>query len=132
MMLHKEVTGEILRVFYEVYNDLSYGFLENVYENAMMVELEKAGLHCEKQVPIKVFYKGVEVGLFFADILVEGCVILELKAGPLKVEHEFQLLNYLRATEIEVGLLLSFGKEPDFSRKFFSNQKKKSRHSDSE
>ena len=127
MMLHKELTGEILRIFYEVYNDLSYGFLENVYENAMIVELKKAGLHCERQVPIKVFYKGVEVGTFFADILVEGCVILELKSGPLKIEHEFQLLNYLKATEIEVGLLLSFGKEPNFVRKFFSNAKKKSK-----
>lgn len=124
-MIEKDLTGEIIRVFYEVYNELGFGFLESVYEKAMIVALDQNQLSCRRQVPIKVFFQKVEIGHFFADILVENVIILELKAGPIKPEHEFQLLNYLRATNIEVGLILSFGKEPKFIRKVFSNSKKK-------
>ena len=121
-MLHEEITGEIIDSFYAVYNELGFGFLEKVYENSLVVELEERGLICEKQVPIKVFYKEKEVGIYYADIIVEGAVILELKASSLIIEHEYQLLNYLKATDIEVGLLLSFGKKPKFLRKVFANR----------
>lgn len=121
--LHSDITGLILKGFYTVYNKLGYGFLEKVYENALMIELKKLGLVCERQLPIDVFYDEQNVGLYFADIVVNKCVIIELKAAEnLIEEHEAQLVNYLRATEIEVGLLLNFGKEPQHKRKVFSNQ----------
>lgn len=115
---HSDLTGQIIKAFYNVYNYLGYGFLEKVYENAMIIELLKMGLHCEKQKPIKVRYYDKEIGDYFADIVVEDKVILELKAAEcLMEEHECQLINYLKATDIEVGLLLNFGKEPEFKRK---------------
>ncbi len=123
-LLHEEISAKILSAFYDVYNELGFGFLERVYENAMMHELELLGLKCSTQVPIKVFYKEKEVGKYFADILVEDLIILELKSGPLRDEHEFQLLNYLKATEIELGFLLSFGKDAEFDRKIFHNKYK--------
>lgn len=121
-MLHKELTGEILEAFYKVYNELGYGFLEKVYQNALALELMERKLSVSKEVPIAVHYNDQVVGSYFADILVEGKVILELK-GTEKIipAHESQLLNYLKATEIEVGLLLNFGKEPTFKRKIYSN-----------
>jgi GxxExxY protein len=123
--LHKDITGQIIKAFYKVYNELGYGFLEKVYLNALIIELKTMSLHCEKQKPIRVFYNKEIVGEYFADIIVNGCVILELKAAEcLMEEHEFQLINYLKATEIEVGLLLNFGKEPVFKRKLFTNDKK--------
>lgn len=121
-MLHEDITDLIIKSFFDVYNELGYGFLEKVYENALMIELAKNGLDCQKQIPLKVYYKETEVGVFYADIIVNDCIILELKAGPLKEEHEFQILNYLKATEIEVGILLSFGKKAKFIRKVFSNE----------
>ena len=124
MLLHKETTEKIINCFYVVYNSLGYGFLEKVYEKALFIELTNAGLFCEKQKQIDVFYKGEKVGLYYADIIVENKIILELKAGSIVEEHEFQLLNYLKATEIEVGLLLSFGKTPKFFRKIFTNERK--------
>ncbi|RLD20249.1 MAG: GxxExxY protein [Bacteroidetes bacterium] len=114
------LTGKILTCFYEVYNDLGFGFLEKVYERAMLAELKRKGLNCVSQQPIKVFYRGDTVGQYFADIIVENLVIIELKAATsLKEEHECQLINYLKATEIEVGLLLNFGTKPQFKRKIF-------------
>ena len=124
MLLHKDITDKILSCFYTVYNTLGYGFLEKVYENALKIELENEGLSCEVQKAISVFYDGYVVGKYYADIIIENKIILELKACPLVKEHEFQLLNYQKATEIEVGLLLSFGKEPKFKRKIFTNDKK--------
>jgi GxxExxY protein len=110
-LLHCDITDKILRAFYTVYNRLGYGFLEKVYENAMLLELIEMNIQCEKQKPIKVYYKDKIVGEYFADIIVEGKVILELKAGEgLIEEHELQLINYLKATEFEIGLLLNFGK----------------------
>lgn len=124
-LIHQELTDIILRCFYAVYNRLGYGFLEKVYENAMLHELRKNELYCEKQVPIKVTYDGVIVGDYYADLVVENLVIIELKASEvLAEEHELQLLNYLKATDKEIGLLLNFGKKPTFKRKIFTNDKK--------
>jgi len=122
MLLHKEISDKIIKAFYNVYNSLGYGFLEKVYENAMMIELRKLGLTVQRQVPIKVFYEEQLVGEYFADIIVEGNIIVELKATENLCEtHEFQLINYLKATEVEIGLLLNFGKKPQFRRKIFTN-----------
>jgi GxxExxY protein len=120
--LHKELTSEIIKRFYIVYNVLGYGFLEKVYEKALKYELEKAGLLVERQKPINVYYETELVGEYYADLFVENKVILELKAAEtICEEHENQLINYLKATEIEVGLLLNFGKKPEIKRKAFSN-----------
>lgn len=125
-LLHKEITDKIIKAFYKVYNELGFGFLEKVYENALFIELESMGLICEKQKPINVFYEDHKVGSYFADLIVENKIILELKAAEFLIEeHELQLINYLKATEIEVGLLLNFGKTPAFKRKVFSNDRKK-------
>ncbi len=122
-LLHNELTSRILKAFYSVYTSLGYGFLEKVYENALMIELGKVGLRVTKQQAIKVFYDGHQVGDYFADLVVEGKVIIELKAAEAICEaHIAQLRNYLRATEIEVGMLLNFGPEPKFIRKVFSNE----------
>ena len=122
-MLHEGITDKILKAYYNVYNTLGYGFLEKVYENALYLELIGMGLECERQKPIDVFYKNTKVGNYFADIIVENTVILELKAAEgIAEEHEFQLINYLKATNIEVGLLLNFGKTPQFKRKVFTNK----------
>ncbi|MCB0747807.1 MAG: GxxExxY protein [Ignavibacteriae bacterium] len=120
---HSTITSKIIEAFYNVYNKLGYGFLEKVYENSMMIELNKLGLKAVKQFPITVHYDEFNVGEYFADIIVENSVIVELKAAEnLVVEHEIQLVNYLKATEIEVGLLLNFGKEPQLKRKVFSSE----------
>ena len=121
-LLHKDITDRIIKAFYEVYNELGYGFLEKVYENALFLELSTLGLICEKQKKINVFYDDQIVGEYYADIIVNDAVIIELKAAEtLCEEHEFQLINYLKATEIEIGLLLNFGKKPQFKRKIFTN-----------
>ncbi len=125
-MLHGDITELIIKAFYKVYNTLGYGFLEKVYENAMRIELSKMGLNVLQQKNIKVFYEADQVGDYFADLLVNDLIIVELKAAEnICEEHEAQLLNYLKATDIEVGLLLNFGKEPQFKRKYFTNDKKK-------
>ncbi len=122
---HSDLTDKIIKCYYNVYNKLGHGFLEKVYENALLIELKKCELVCEKQVAINVYYDDVKVGDYFADIIVEGKVILELKAAEsLCPEHECQLTNYLRATEIEVGLLLNFGKTPQIKRRVFNNEYK--------
>ncbi len=121
---HSEITEKIIKAFYKVYNTLGYGFLEKVYENALFMELLEAGLPVKKQEQIKVYYEETEIGVYFADLIVGESVIVELKAAEtLCEEHEFQLINYLKATEIEVGLLLNFGKKPELKRKVFSNFK---------
>lgn len=122
---YKLLTEGIIKVFYKVYNTLGYGFLEKVYENSLIIELEKAGIAAIPQIPIKVLYDGDVVGEYFADILVEGKVIVEIKAArALAPEHEAQLLNYLKATDIEVGLLLNFGAQPEVKRKVLDNYRK--------
>ena len=124
-LLHKNLTNLILKTYYEVYNELGYGFLEKVYQNAMYVELKNKGLDVVAQKKIKVYYKSTEVGEYYADLMINDCVILELKAADYVVkEFEYQLLNYLRGTNCEVGLLLNFGKKPEFIRKVFENKLK--------
>jgi GxxExxY protein len=117
---HSEITVLIIKAFYNVYNQRSYGFLERVYENAMMIELKKSGLESIAQFSINVFYDDIKVGFYIADIIVNSCVIIEVKAAEsLCEEHEAQLTNYLRATDIEVGTLLNFGKIQYSKGKFF-------------
>lgn len=126
-MKHELLTQQIIRAFYNVYNTLGFGFLEKVYENALLIELKKMRLRVEAQRSIKVYYEKLQVGDYFADIIVEDLIILELKAvDALCEEHYYQLINYLKATDIEVGLLLNFGKKPEVKRKIFDNEFKKS------
>ena len=126
-MIYQETTDKILKAFYKVYNVLGFGFLEKVYENAMGIELSKSGFTICHQKGIPVYYEGVMVGDYFADIIVNDSIILELKsAESIRSEHFAQLTNYLKATEIELGLLLNFGKKPDFKRMLFTNDIKQS------
>ena len=126
-LLHENTTKLVLKSFYKVYNTLGFGFLEKVYENALLMELAKTGLECEQQKQIEVNYEGSVVGKYFADIVVNDSLIIELKAAEgLCLEHECQLINYLKATNIEVGLLLNFGRKPEFRRKIFENTYKSS------
>jgi GxxExxY protein len=124
-LLHQQLTDVITKTFYEVYNELGYGFLEKVYQNSLYLELKNEGYKVEAQKRINVYYKGTEVGEYFANLIVENAVILELKAadGIIK-DFENQILNYLRATDCEVGLLLNFGKKPEFKRKIYENNRK--------
>lgn len=112
-LLHEELTKSILKVFYDVYNELGYGFLERVYQNSLYHELKSNRFKVETQKRIKVYYKEIEVGEYIADIIVNDFIILELKAQ-----------EYLKATHCEVGLLLNFGKKPEFIRKVYQNFKK--------
>ncbi len=124
-MKHQALTEEIIKIFYWVYNALGYGFLEKVYENAMMIELKKEGLPAIQQSPINVVYSDQIVGQYFADMIVDEKVIIEIKAKKyLMQEDEAQLLNYLKATDKEVGLLINFGPKPELTRKVFDNSKK--------
>jgi len=124
-MLHQDITDKILKAFFTVFKDMGHGFSERVYENSLIIELTELGLTCEKQKPITVYYRNQIVGEYFADIIVNGKVIVELKAGSSIVsEHEAQLLNYLKASKLEVGLLLNFGTFGTFKRKIFTNDKK--------
>lgn len=123
--LHSDITSEVLSAFYDVYNELGYGFLEKVYQNALFNELTQRGIHCQKECPISVYYKGMCVGDYYADIMIENKIILELKAvKSILPEHLAQLNNYLRATDAEVGLLLNFGLEPQKKRIVFTNDRK--------
>jgi GxxExxY protein len=126
MLKHGEITDLILKGFYEVYNELGHGFLESVYEKALLIVLNDNGLSTVPQKEISVYFREHNVGNFRADIIVNNCVILELKAAK-KIEpiHEAQLLNYLKATDIEIGLLLNFGDKPEFKRFIFDNDRKK-------
>ena len=123
---HSEITSEILHAFFKrVYHQLGYGFLEKVYENAMAIELQKMGLDVKQQAQIDVYYAGQAVGKYMADLIVEDAVLIEIKASrQILKEHEAQLLNYLRATPYEVGLLINFGPRPEFRRKAFDNDRK--------
>lgn len=125
-LLHQELTDVIIKTFYEVYNELGYGFLEKVYQNSLYLELKNKGYKVEAQKKINVYYKGTEVGEYYADLIIENAVILELKAADgIVKDFENQILNYLRATDCEVGLLLNFGKKPEFKRKIYENNRKK-------
>ena len=122
---HSDLTDAVICCFYTVYNILGYGFLEKVYENALLLELKKRGISAVPQYPINVYYDDTVVGEYAADIFVGGRVLIEIKAAKqLAPEHSAQLLNYLKATETEVGLLLNFGVEPQVKRKIFENHRK--------
>ena len=125
---HSPLTEKIIGVFFEVYNELGFGFLESVYEEAMTIALCEAGLKIQRQAPVPVWFRGKLIGEFKADILVEGIVVLELKAARnIDLAFEKQLLNYLRGTNLEVGLILNFGAQPEFRRLAYSNERKKIR-----
>ena len=124
-LLYVDLTSKIINAYYKVYNQLGYGFLEKVYQNAFFYELISQGLDCEAQYKIDVYYFHKRVGEYYADIIVNNKIILELKAAEsLCEEHECQLQNYLRATDIEVGFLFNFGKKPEYKRKIFMNKNK--------
>ena len=127
---YRELTDKIIQVFYCVYNDLGFGFLENVYQNALYYELLNRGIRVEQQKAIDVYYKTQLIGKFKADLIVDDLVILELKSvNHLVAEHEQQLVNYLKATDKEVRLLLNFGIKPEIRRKAFDNDRKNNKHS---
>jgi GxxExxY protein len=122
---HENVTQSIIGVFFDVNNELGYGFLESVYREAMMIALESADLQVEKEFGVEAHFRGRVVGVFKADLLVDGCVIVELKAlKELGSTHEAQTLNYLRASVLEIALLLNFGPKPQIRRLAFSNDRK--------
>jgi GxxExxY protein len=124
-IVHKSITDIILKVYYEVYNELGYGFLEKVYQNAMYFELQSLGYKVEAQKQIKVYFKKQLVGEYYSDLLVEDKVIVELKATELLMNvHIAQIMNYLKGTPIEVGLLLNFGEKPEFKRFIYTNVRK--------
>ncbi len=120
-----ELTEKIIEIYYRVYNELGYGFLEKIYENAMMIEFKKENISAVFQSAIKVLYEGEVVGEYFADILITDKIIVEIKAAKnIAEEHEAQLLNYLKATDIEVGFLFNYGSKPNLKRKAFDNSRK--------
>lgn len=122
---HSELSELVIKVFYNVYNTLGYGFLERVYANAMLIELRRLGLSAKKEVPLRIYYRDELVGEYFADLIVKDLIIVELKAvHALAEEHEAQLLNYLKATRYEVGLLLNFGPKAQIKRKAYDNENK--------
>ena len=122
---HQELTKSIIGIYYDVYNELGYGFLEKVYHRAMIIELNKNGYEVEHEKKIEVFYKNEVVGIYIPDLIINKAVILELKCVEYLIEaHENQLINYLKATDCEVGLVLNFGKDPQFRRKIFTNDLK--------
>lgn len=122
---HSELTDIIINAFFHVYNTLGYGFLEKVYRNALILELKKRGLEVNSEVQITIYYDDVAVGDYRIDIIVNRLIILELKsASAIAPEHEAQLLNYLRAGNFEVGLILNFGPKPEIKRKAFDNSRK--------
>lgn len=128
-LLYPELTETIIGVYYDVYNEVGHGFRESVYRKAMVIALTETGLQVQQEFPVAVWFRGHEIGLFRADLMVAGQVMLELKAAnALDRSHEAQLIHYLRATEIEVGLVFNFGgSKPQFHRLVFENSKKKIR-----
>ncbi len=121
-MKYQELTDRIICCFYNVYNGLGYGFLEKVYEKSLLIELAQCGVSAEPQAEIEVSYSGLLVGHYFADLVIENKVIVEIKAAKtILPQHEAQLLNYLKATDIEVDLLLNFGPRPEVKRKVLDN-----------
>ena len=124
-MKHEQITSRIIKVFYEVYNELGYGLTEKIYEKAMMIALADEGLKVECQKSLKVHFRGKLIGEFTVDLVVDDTVIVELKAASNIVEaHEAQLLNYLKASNLEVGLILNFGPKPGMKRMVFDNELK--------
>jgi GxxExxY protein len=126
---HAELTEKVIGIFFSIYNELGHGFLESVYEEAFSVALAEAGIFFQRQMAVPVWFHGRKIGDFRADLLVEGKLILELKTGrDIDAAWEKQLLNYLRATEVEVGLLFNFGPKAQFKRYVFENERKNPRN----
>jgi GxxExxY protein len=124
---HDQITEQIIRVFFEVYNELGFGFLESVYRESMRLALVEAGFKAVTEVPIPVSFRGTIVGVFRADLIVNNLVLIELKASDqLTKQNESQTLHYRRATTIEVALLMNFGPAPHFKRLVLDNSRKKS------
>jgi GxxExxY protein len=122
---HAELTKAIIGCFYDVYNELGFGFIESVYENSLSIALRAKGFDVRQQIAIPVWFRGTQVGDFDADMMVNRLILLELKtARAIEKAHLGQLMNYLKATEIEVGLLLNFGPKPEFKRIVFGNDRK--------
>lgn len=125
---HSDITGQILEVYYKVYKQLGYGFNEKIYERAMILELAKTDLNVEAQKELNVFYDGKLLGKYFVDLLIENTVIVELKATKeLNDAHRAQTLTYLRASHVEVALLINFGPKHEFERKMMRNSNKPSK-----
>jgi GxxExxY protein len=125
-LLHVGVTDIILRVYYEVLNELGFGFIEDVFRSAMLIALRDAGLQVAEKVPLRVWFRGKRIGIFYADIVVNGVVLLELKTGnAIEPRHEAQTINYLRASDIEVGMILLFGPQARTKRLVYSSERKK-------
>jgi len=125
---HGQLTEKIIGIFYDVYNELGYGFLESVHEESLLIAIKEAGLRVESQVCVPVWFRQHKVGDFKADVLVENTVMLELKSTRvLEPSHEAQLLHYLKSTDVEIGPLLNFGPRPQFRRLLFDNERKKIR-----
>ena len=125
-LLYKDTSDKIIKAFYKVYNTLGYGFLTNVYKNALHDELGNLKLTCQKKKTFKVYYNYKSVGFYFADLVVENCILLEIiSVEDIIEEEELKLVNNLRASNIEIGMILNFGKKPQFKRKIFTNDKKK-------
>lgn len=128
--LHSDITSICINAFFKVYNNLGHGFLEKVYVAALILELKKAGLEAMREVPIDVFYEKNKIRVYFSDIIVNRKVIIEVKAAEaLNPAHEAQLINYLKASEIEVGLLFNFGKKPETIRRVLTAAYKKHKKS---
>jgi GxxExxY protein len=122
---HSELTGTILRAFFQIHKEMGFGFSEKVYESALEVLLKELGLFTERQKEILVYYHGKQVGEYKADMIVNGFVLLEIKSVEKLIDaHDAQLLNYLKSTKIEVGLLLNFGRQAEFHRKIYDNSRK--------
>ena len=123
---YRDLTQKVIGVFFEVYNELGHGFLESVYQKSFELALSSKGLKVDRKIQIPVWFRGEKVGDFEADVLVENCLLLELKGvRTLDRAHEAQLLNYLRATDVEVGMLFNFGVKPEFKRLAFDNSRKR-------
>jgi GxxExxY protein len=126
---HADLSEKIINIFYQVHNELGFGFSEKVYQRAFAIALRESGFKVDEQVAIKVYYHGQIVGEYVADMVVDNVILLELKSvSAILEEHEAQLLNYLKATEIEVGYVMNFGKSATFKRKIFDNERKGSLH----
>jgi GxxExxY protein len=124
-LVHADITQLAIKAFFQVYNDLGYGFLERVYQRSMAMATRGLGLSVTEQWPIHVHYGGTVVGEYFADMVVNDLVLIEIKAAKLILEeHEAQLLNYLKASRCEVGLLVNFGPKAEYRRKVFENSRK--------
>ena len=123
---HQELTKSIIGIYYNVYNELGFGFLEKVYHKALLIKLRKNGYKIDSEKKVNVYYKNEVVGEYIPDVIINEAVIVELKCVEYLTDiHENQLLNYLKATDCEVGLILNFGKDPQFIRKIFTNDLKK-------